>query len=137
MTDLAIDSTATLEHVVGYSDTAAGHAPRDGSVVYPAVFATPRMIGLMEQAGAKLLLPCLGDGEQSVGITVDVAHTAASPVGATVRATARYLGREGKLYVMEVVAEDEGGEIGRGTHKRAIISVERLVRGAKRRNGLE
>lgn len=48
-------------------------------------------------------------------------------------ATARYLGREGKLYAFEVVASDAGGEIGRGRHKRAIVDVERLQAAADRR----
>jgi predicted thioesterase len=33
----------------------------------------------------------------------------------------------------DVIAHDPGGEIGRGTHKRAIISRERLLAGAAKR----
>jgi len=33
-----------------------------------------------------------------------------------------------------VSASDAGGEIGRGTHRRAIVAAERLVQGALRRN---
>jgi len=88
----------------------------------------------MEVAASRVLRPLLGPGELSVGVTVDVAHTAATQQGVRVKATARYLGREGKLFVFEVVARDRGGEIGRGTHKRAIISAERLLAGAERRN---
>ena len=40
---------------------------------------------------------------------------------------------EGKFYRFEVSAEDEGGEIGRGSHQRAAIEGERLLLGAKRR----
>jgi fluoroacetyl-CoA thioesterase len=105
----------------------------DARDTFPPVFATSRMIALMEVAGSRVLLPLLKPGELSVGVTVDVAHTAATPPGATVTATARYVGREGKLFVFEVAAHDAGGEIGRGTHKRAIVSGERLVAGATRR----
>lgn len=132
----AIDSIATAEWIVRDSDTAASMAPEGRGDLFPAVFATARMVALMETAGAILLAPHLGLGEQSVGVVVEVSHTAATPVGSRVRATARYLGHDGKLYVMEVVAEDEGGEIGRGIHKRAIIDVRRLVGGARRRNGM-
>ena len=52
-----------------------------------------------------------------------------------VRATARYLGAEGKLHRFEVMAYDPAGEIGRGTHQRAVISRERLLAGAARRTG--
>lgn len=43
-------------------------------------------------------------------------------------------GMEGKLYVFDVVARDPGGEIGRGVHKRAIVTRERLLAGAAKRN---
>ena len=102
---------------------------------FPPVFATSRMIALMEIASSRVLLPFLDPGELSVGVTVDVSHTAATPPGAIVTATARYVGREGKLFVFEVSASDPGGEIGRGMHKRAIVSSERLVSGAQRRMG--
>lgn len=103
------------------------------SDVFPGVLATARMIALMEVAASRVLRPLLAEGELSVGVTVDVSHSAATPPGATVRATARFLRQEGKLYVFDVWAEDDGGEIGRGLHKRAIVSSERLEIGAARR----
>jgi fluoroacetyl-CoA thioesterase len=100
---------------------------------FPAVFATTRMIALMEMAGARVLKPLLQSGEMSVGVTVDIVHSAATPIGAKVTATATYRGRDGKLFAFDVIAHDPAGEIGRGTHKRAIISRERLVSGAAKR----
>jgi predicted thioesterase len=91
------------------------------------------MVALMELAAARVLRPHLGAGELSVGVSVDVMHTAATPPGATVTATARFLGREGKLFLFEVSAADNAGEIGRGRHKRAVVASERLVAGAARR----
>jgi fluoroacetyl-CoA thioesterase len=82
-----------------------------------------------------VLQPLLGPGELSVGVTVDVSHTAPTPVGAQVTATARYAGREGKLFLFEVSVSDPAGEVGRGWHKRAIVSNERLQSGAARRVG--
>jgi predicted thioesterase len=91
------------------------------------------MVALMELAAARVLRPHLRPGELSVGVTLDVVHTAATPPGATVSATARFLGREGKLFVFEVLATDDAGEIGRCKHKRAVVGTERLVAGAARR----
>jgi fluoroacetyl-CoA thioesterase len=129
-----IDSRASAELVVAAADLASTLrlGPEDS---FPPVLATSRMIALMEVAASRLLAPLLGPGELSVGVTVDVAHTAATPEGIKVRASARYAGREGRLYLFEVVAHDAGGEIGRGTHKRAVVSGERLLAGAARRNG--
>ena len=134
MIGLEIGASGTVDLVVGEADCAnalnLSDDPRDN---FPAVFATTRMIALMELAGARLLHPLLQRGEMSVGAHVDVSHTAATPIGATVTATATYRGRDGKLFVFEVVAHDPAGEIGSGTHKRAIVSRDRLLAGAAKR----
>ncbi len=129
----AVGAEASAQLVVSGSDLASAFAPRPEDA-FPAVFATARMVALMEVAAGRLLWPCLGPGELSVGVTVDVTHSAATPEGVTVTATARYLGREGKLFVFDVVARDRGGEIGRARHRRAIVSSDRLLAGATRRN---
>ena len=133
MSEPEAGATASAELSVGSSDLASAFQPGPGDV-FPPVFATARMVALMEVAAARLLRPHLGEGESSVGVTVDVTHSAATPQGESVEATARYLGRDGKLFLFEVVARDSGGEIGRGTHRRAIVADERLVAGAVRRN---
>ena len=134
MTEPQIGATATVDLVVRESDCASAlnlsDDPRDQ---FPAVFATTRMIALMELAGSRILQPLLQAGEMSVGAHVDVSHIVATPIGARVTATATYRGRDGKLFVFDVIAHDPAGEIGRGVHKRAIVSRDRLVSGAARR----
>lgn len=126
------NATATATLRVGPADL-AGALSEDPEEAFPPVLATTKMIALMELAAARLLRPLLGPGELTVGVTVDITHSAATPAGAQATATARYLGRDGKFYLFEVVARDLGGEIGRGTHRRAIVSTERLVTSAARR----
>jgi fluoroacetyl-CoA thioesterase len=118
--------------VVGEGDLASVLSTPGGDV-FPRVFSTSRMIALMEVAAARALVPLQGEGELSVGVNLDVSHTAATPPGATVTATGTFLRMEGKLYVFEVVATDPGGEIGRGLHRRAIVARERLEAGAAKR----
>lgn len=132
MSEPAVGSTASARLTVAASDLAniLNLEPGDS---FPPVFATSRMVGLMEVAAARILAPHLGPGEASVGVSVDVAHTAATPPGAGVTAAAKFVGKEGKLFVFEVSASDDAGEVGRGTHKRATVSVERLLAGAARR----
>jgi fluoroacetyl-CoA thioesterase len=132
MSEPEIDSTATAHFTVAPSDLASALnlEPADA---FPPVFATSRMVALMELAAARVLRPHLREGEASVGVSVDVIHTAATPPGATVTATARFVGRGGKLFLFEVSAADDAGEIGRGTHKRAVVTTERLVAGASHR----
>ena len=130
--ELNASSTATL--IVGPQDLASSIASVTGDS-FPPVFATARMVALMEVAASRILAPFCGPGELSVGVTVDINHTAPTPLGAAVTATARYAGREGKLFVFEVSCADKGGEVGRGWHKRALVSSERLQSGAARRAG--
>jgi fluoroacetyl-CoA thioesterase len=130
--ELELNATGTAEILVEPEHLASA-LPIEMGDAFPAVFATARMIGLMEIAAARVLQPLLGPGELSVGVTVDITHNAPTPPGAKVTATARYAGREGKLFLFEVSAADPGGEIGRGWHKRAIVSSERLQSSAAKR----
>jgi fluoroacetyl-CoA thioesterase len=135
--ELEPDIVSTAEHVVGEGDLASAFTPAP-SDAFPRVFATARMIALMEVAAARALEPLLADGERSVGVIVETTHTAATPPGARVRGHARYLARDGKFYNFEVWAEDEAGEIGRGRHSRAIVEEKRLeASAAKRRRAAE
>ena len=129
-----LNATGTATLIVGSQHLASSISGETGDS-FPPVFATARMVALMEVAASRVLIPLLGPGELSVGVTVDVNHTAPTPVGVPVTATARYAGRDGKLFLFEVSASDPGGEVGRGWHKRAIVSSERLQSGAARRVG--
>lgn len=110
------------ETVVCQSNTAAAV----GSGLVP-VFATPFMIALMEGAAAKAVLPCIGDDEGTVGTHLNVAHSAATPIGMKVWAEATVTAVEGKKITFDVVAYDEAGEIGRGTHERFVIKPEKFL----------
>lgn len=124
--------TGEASFIVQQGDTAQGLSisPEDD---FPEVFATSRMIALMELAAARVMKRILQPGELSVGVVVDVRHTAATPVGCRVRAVAKYVGPEGRLHRFRIEAFDEAGSIGEATHTRAIISTERLLKGAERR----
>lgn len=116
--------TATLPRVVTPDVTIhLGEDQPRGAVV----FSTPSMINLMEYAARELLTPFLEPGEESVGVTVQVEHLAATPLGARVQAEARVTAVTGKLVDFEVTARDEIDIIGKGTHRRAIIGVEKFA----------
>ncbi len=110
------------ETVVVESNTAAAV----GSGLVP-VFATPSMIALMEQASADSLTPYLEGGQGSVGTSVNVTHESATPIGMKVWAESELTEANGKQITFTVSAYDEAGLIGRGTHKRAIITVDRFL----------
>ena len=122
----------TVSYVVRDTD-AASTFTLEAADAFPRVFATSRMVSVMEVAAARAMRSLLGKGELSVGISIDVTHTAPTPVGGTVRATATFVAREGRRYVFDLVAVDDGGEIGRGRHVRAIVDTERLEAAAAAR----
>lgn len=121
-----------VEYRVQTSDLAKALSsdPQDN---FPEVYATSRMIALMELTAARLMKPLLEDGQLSVGVNINVDHLAATPNKALVKVIATFLGMEGKLYKFSVALNDSAGEAGTGTHTRAIVTTERLVIGAKNR----
>jgi fluoroacetyl-CoA thioesterase len=122
--------------IVQRSDTALMLAISDDDA-FPEVFATSRMIALMELAAARAMRPLLQPGQLSVGVSLNVRHTAATSVGCEVSAVATFLGMEGRLMRFKLEAFDESGAIGEGEHTRAIIETERLMLGAARRRGAQ
>ncbi len=132
--ELAVGTCGTATSIVEDADL-ADKVGLSTSDTFPAVYATSRMIALMELAAARAMIPALGEGENSVGVTVDIEHTRPTPPGASVTAEAYYLGRDGKLYLFEVLARDDAGPIGRGRHKRAVVDASRLEERAAQRRG--
>lgn len=86
------------------------------------VYATPAMIALMEQSAYLLAKFSLPENQDTVGIEVNVKHGRATPIGTKVYAEAELIAVEGKKLTFAVVAFDEQGEIGKGTHMRYIIN---------------
>lgn len=90
------------------------------------VLATPVMINLFEAAALAAVEHLLPAGHQSLGIHLDVSHTAATPIGLRVTATAEVVHLEGRTVTFKVAARDDFEEIGGGTHQRVAVSVERF-----------
>src|SRR4051794_8972160 len=83
--------------------------------VHP-VYATYSMAKHFEEAGRKLLLRHLEEGEAGIGRSVSVEHLAPSWVGDTIRVTARCTELQGNRLTCECRAVDTRGRVlGRGT----------------------
>lgn len=106
-----------------------------GGKLTTTVFATPSMINLMEYTAREVLRPYLEDGEESVGIDVEVKHMAPTPLGAAVRSAATVTAIEGKVIAFEVMAFDHAGVIGRGKHRRALIKLDRFEEQLAKKSG--
>ena len=111
--------TAAEKKVIVTPEMTVGHAVPG----MPAVYGTPTMILHMEMAAGLAIQPSLPAGYVSVGMTVNVRHLAATPIGRTVRAVARIAKVEARSVVFEVEAWDGDRKIGDGTHRRGIVNV--------------
>ncbi len=98
-----------------------------GGIPQATVFSTPNMIMLMERAAREALRPYLEDGEESVGVEVQVEHTGPAVLGSTVRGVAKVLEVDGRRVGFEILAYAGDREIGRGKHRRAMVQLDRLV----------
>ena len=93
----------------------------------PQVFATGYMVGLMEFACIKFINPHIDwPRQQSVGIHVNVSHTAATPPGMTVTVKGRLEQVDGKKLSFSLEAFDDQDRISSGTHDRFIIDAEKF-----------
>ena len=120
--EITVGMKAAAELNVERADTAAEVG--SGSLL---VYATPCMVALMEGAACEAIAECLSEDQTTVGIELNIQHTAATPVGMDVRAEATVTAVEGKVITFELHAFDEAGEIGCGTHKRCIVNSQRFL----------
>lgn len=97
------------------------------------VLATPMMGALMEKAACLLVGNALEDEETSVGVELNITHTAPTSAGGLVTATAELTAVEGRTLIFKVSAKDDAGEIGGGTHKRVVVNTEAFLEKAKAR----
>lgn len=94
----------------------------------PLVYATPMMILEMEMAAGDAISRSLQPGWITVGTEVDVRHLAASPVGATIRTTAKVIEVERRVIRFEVEAFDGEHRIGEGRHVRGLVNYENFAK---------
>ncbi|MBN1454081.1 MAG: thioesterase family protein [Anaerolineales bacterium] len=86
-----------------------------------AVYATPALVALMENAAVRALEGYLQPGQTTVGGRIDVRHLAATPVGMRVRAHAELVEVQGRKLSFRIQAWDEVEQIGEASHIRFIV----------------
>lgn len=91
------------------------------------VYATPAMVALMEKTALRSVADHLDEGMSTVGISLNIAHRSASPLGCTITCESKLVEIDRRRLVFEVVARDDFGEIGRGTHERFVVDAKRFL----------
>ena len=94
----------------------------------PMVYATPMMILEMEMTSGDAIRDHLQPGWVTVGTEVDIRHLAATPVGSTVRTTAKVIAVERRVIRFEVEAFDDRRRIGEGRHARGLVNVDAFTK---------
>lgn len=91
-----------------------------------SVFSTPELVLLLEKTALVALDGKLEAGKTTVGSGLDVIHLAATPLGMTIKCTAKVMSVDGRKLTFEVTAEDEQESIAKGTHIRFIVDAEKF-----------
>ena len=90
-------------------------------------YSTPAMVGHIESTALQSLTPFLDPGEQSVGVRINIAHTAPTPIGMKVTVKTKVQEVDGRRVVFAVEAYNESGtKIGEGSHERRVIDIARF-----------
>ena len=113
---------AEVEITVSEAETAA-HVG-SGSL---AVYATPALVALIENAAVRALEDHLSSGQTTVGGQIGVRHLAATPVGMKVRARAELRAVEGRKLTFHIQVWDEVELIGEADHIRFLIDIEKFM----------
>ena len=119
--DLQPGLHATVELAVTAADTAI--ALGSGDV---AVLATPRVLALAEQAAVAAVADVLPQDRTTVGSWAEISHLAPTAVGASVTARAELSEVDGKRLTFSIVVTEEGQDVARVSHTRAIVSRSRF-----------
>ncbi len=120
--EITVGLKGTVKDTVNDSNTAAKVG--SGSLL---VFATPMMVALMEKASCVAIENNLEEGSTTVGTMVNIEHVAATPLGMEIRVESTVTAVDGRKISFEVVAFDETGVIGKGTHDRFVVNVEKFT----------
>jgi len=116
-----IDEGRTIAFMAGDGGDAASNA---------RVYATPEMIRDIEQTCRDMLLDYIDDGQDSLGTAVNVQHLAPTLLGMWSEVTVTVSKVDGRAVTFEVTVADPVDEVvGKGTHNRFIIDVEKVKAG--------
>ncbi|GJD59367.1 thioesterase family protein [Methylobacterium dankookense] len=101
----------------------------------PPVFATAFLVGFVEWTCIEALRPYLDPGQKTVGVHVDLSHSAATPVGMRVTAEVELVAVEGRRLRFKAVCRDDAEVISEGHHERYIIDADRFLARLNKKRG--
>src|SRR5215831_7043611 len=115
---ITVDESLTVPRV---SQRYAGFADM------PPVFATAFLVGFVEWTCIEALRPYLTHEQRTVGVHVDLSHSAATPVGMKVTAAVELIAVDDRRLRFKVACRDEAEAICAGHHDRFIVDAARFL----------
>ena len=106
------------------ADANTAIAMKSGSL---PVFATPALAAAIEAASVACIAEELESGLTTVGVSLNLKHISATPVGMEITAEAELLRIDGRKLTFKVAAFDGAGMIGQAEHTRVIVQAERFM----------
>lgn len=128
---LAVGQNAMSRRVV-QQDDASDNYEND----FKSLLATPRLMHWVVDASIAAIDPYLPDDYASIGLSVHFIHTAPTSLGMTVTTHASIISISEHDVTLEIRAWDEQGEIGHGTHRRAVVLKQTVLDRAAERTRL-
>ncbi|MHB8573740.1 MAG: thioesterase family protein [Dehalococcoidia bacterium] len=115
--------------LIGEAELTSGpeHAASRFGAAGMEVLATPIMVGLFEHAALNAVDHELPAGSQTVGTSMSFKHSAATPLGAKVRARAELTEVDGRRLVFRCEAFDQWESIGTAEHERFVVQQDRFL----------
>ncbi len=86
------------------------------------LFSTPSMVAMMQEASVQLLDEKLPEGFISVGKSADVVHEQPTVLGALLNMKVEIKSFDGYHVRFKMLAYDDSGIVGRGSHVRSIVN---------------
>lgn len=123
MAELQPGAVRLEDHVVAEEDVITFLGPGGSRVL-----STPRMILFMERTCRNMMAEVLPEGFSTVGMHVNIWHTAAAPEGSTVTYRAELIKLTTRRCEFRVEARKGEKLIGEGTHLRAIVDTRRFAK---------
>jgi len=116
------EPSATIVFVV--DDAATAISLGSGDV---PVLGTPKVVALCEEAAVAAIAHLVPDGATTVGSEISLTHSAPSPLGSTVEATARMIKEDGRTRKFEIQVTQEGSIVASGQHTRITVDRARFL----------
>lgn len=91
------------------------------------VLATPTLIALFENACFELLEEKLSAENSSVGTFISIKHISPTPIGLKVIISITVSEINKNTITFDLKAKDSKGEISMGTHKRAVVDIDKFL----------